>query len=69
MSENIAARTNIQPHCKDRSLASLRLLSSLNLEDMDALDDASSNAAAQKGEFYIPPGRCLQFGFAVRAGA
>ena len=39
MSESIKLRTQHQAHCKDCSLAALCLPISLNMEDMDALDD------------------------------
>nr|BFE90098.1 hypothetical protein GCM10020185_06340 [Pseudomonas brassicacearum subsp. brassicacearum] len=39
MSEPVKLRAHNQAHCKDCSLAPLCLPLSLNLEDMDALDD------------------------------
>lgn len=39
MSESIKLHKQHQAHCKDCSLASLCLPLSLNMEDMDALDD------------------------------
>ncbi len=39
MSESIKLRTQHQAHCKDCSLAALCLPISLNMEDMDALDE------------------------------
>lgn len=39
MSEPVKLRAHSQAHCKDCSLAPLCLPLSLNLEDMDALDD------------------------------
>ena len=39
MSEPVKLRAHNQAHCKDCSLAPLCLPLSLNLEDMDALDE------------------------------
>ena len=52
MSESIKLRTQHQAHCKACSLASLCLPLSLNMEDMDALDDiVKRGRPLKKGEF------------------
>ncbi|RRV38154.1 fumarate/nitrate reduction transcriptional regulator Fnr [Pseudomonas sp. o96-267] len=70
MSESIKLRTQHQAHCKDCSLASLCLPISLNLEDMDALDDiVKRGRPLKKGEFLFRQGDTFGSVFAVRSGA
>ena len=70
MSENIKLHAPHQAHCKDCSLASLCLPLSLNLEDMDALDDiVKRGRPLKKGEFLFRQGDAFNSVFAVRAGA
>lgn len=70
MSENTKQRTQHQAHCKDCSLASLCLPISLNLEDMDALDDiVKRGRPLKKGEFLFRQGDTFGSVFAVRSGA
>ncbi|WP_322981194.1 fumarate/nitrate reduction transcriptional regulator Fnr [Pseudomonas sp. C11] len=70
MSENIKLRTQHQAHCKDCSLAALCLPISLNLEDMDALDEiVKRGRPLKKGEFLFRQGDAFGSVFAVRSGA
>lgn len=70
MSESIKLHTPHQAHCKDCSLASLCLPLSLNLEDMDALDDiVKRGRPLKKGEFLFRQGDTFNSVFAVRSGA
>ena len=70
MSESIKLRTQHQAHCKDCSLASLCLPLSLNMEDMDALDDiVKRGRPLKKGEFLFRQGDSFGSVFAVRSGA
>jgi len=70
MSESIKLHTPHQAHCKDCSLASLCLPLSLNLEDMDALDEiVKRGRPLKKGEFLFRQGDAFNSVFAVRAGA
>ena len=70
MSESIKLHTPHQAHCKDCSLASLCLPLSLNLEDMDALDEiVKRGRPMKKGEFLFRQGDAFNSVFAVRAGA
>ncbi|OLU27494.1 transcriptional regulator FNR [Pseudomonas sp. PA15(2017)] len=70
MSESIKLRTTHQAHCKDCSLASLCLPLSLDLEDMDALDDiVKRGRPLKKGEFLFRQGDTFNSVFAVRSGA
>ncbi|WP_296128072.1 fumarate/nitrate reduction transcriptional regulator Fnr [Pseudomonas sp. Ga0074129] len=70
MSESIKLHTPHQAHCKDCSLASLCLPLSLNLEDMDALDEiVKRDRPMKKGEFLFRQGDAFNSVFAVRAGA
>lgn len=70
MSENIKLRTQHQAHCKDCSLASLCLPISLNLEDMDALDEiVKRGRPLKKGEYLFRQGDAFGSVFAVRSGA
>ncbi|SDH85177.1 CRP/FNR family transcriptional regulator, anaerobic regulatory protein [Pseudomonas benzenivorans] len=70
MSESIKLHTTHQAHCKDCSLASLCLPLSLNLEDMDALDQiVKRGRPLKKGEFLFRQGDVFDSVFAVRSGA
>ena len=70
MSESIKLHTPHQAHCKDCSLASLCLPLSLNLEDMDALDEiVKRGRPLKKGEFLFRQGDTFNSVFAVRSGA
>jgi CRP/FNR family transcriptional regulator len=70
MSESIKLHTTHQAHCKDCSLASLCLPLSLNLEDMDALDQiVKRGRPLKKGEFLFRQGDVFNSVFAVRSGA
>ena len=70
MSESIKLHTPHQAHCKDCSLASLCLPLSLNLEDMDALDEiVKRSRPLKKGEFLFRQGDAFNSVFAVRSGA
>jgi len=70
MSESIKLHTQHQAHCKDCSLASLCLPISLNMEDMDALDDiVKRGRPLKKGEFLFRQGDTFGSVFAVRSGA
>ncbi|KAB0548891.1 fumarate/nitrate reduction transcriptional regulator Fnr [Pseudomonas argentinensis] len=70
MSESIKLRTTHQAHCKDCSLASLCLPLSLDLKDMDALDDiVKRGRPLKKGEFLFRQGDTFTSVFAVRSGA
>lgn len=65
----IKMHTPHQAHCKDCSLASLCLPLSLNLEDMDALDDiVKRGRPLKKGEFLFRQGDTFDSVFAVRSG-
>lgn len=70
MSESIKLRTTHQAHCKDCSLATLCLPLSLDLKDMDALDDiVKRGRPLKKGEFLFRQGDTFNSVFAVRSGA
>lgn len=70
MSESIKLHNPHQAHCKDCSLASLCLPLSLNLEDMDALDDiVKRGRPMKKGEFLFRQGDAFNSVYAVRSGA
>jgi CRP/FNR family transcriptional regulator, anaerobic regulatory protein len=70
MSESIKLHSPHQAHCKDCSLASLCLPLSLNMEDMDALDEiVKRGRPLKKGEFLFRQGDAFSSVFAVRAGA
>ena len=69
MSESIKLHAPHQAHCKDCSLSSLCLPLSLNLEDMDALDDiVKRGRPLKKGEFLFRQGDIFNSVFAVRSG-
>lgn len=70
MSEPVKLRAHSQAHCKDCSLAPLCLPLSLNLEDMDALDDiVKRGRPLKKGEFLFRQGDKFDSVYAVRSGA
>ncbi|EZH82825.1 transcriptional regulator [Ectopseudomonas composti] len=70
MSESIKLHKQHQAHCKDCSLAALCLPISLNMEDMDALDDiVKRGRPLKKGEFLFRQGDTFGSVFAVRSGA
>ena len=70
MSESIKWHSPHQAHCKDCSLARLCLPLSLNLEDMDALDDiVKRGRPMKKGEFLFRQGDAFNSVYAVRSGA
>lgn len=69
MSEPVKQRAHHQTHCKDCSLATLCLPLSLNLEDMDALDDiVKRGRPLKKGEFLFRQGDAFGAVYAVRSG-
>ena len=70
MSEPVKLRAHSQAHCKDCSLAPLCLPLSLNLEDMDALDEiVKRGRPLKKGEFLFRQGDKFDSVYAVRSGA
>jgi CRP/FNR family transcriptional regulator len=70
MTENIKARALPQAHCKDCSLASLCLPLSMNVEDMDSLDEiVKRGRPLKKGDFLFRQGDTFNSVYAVRSGA
>ncbi|WPP01428.1 fumarate/nitrate reduction transcriptional regulator Fnr [Pseudomonas sp. HR96] len=70
MSELLKARTSHQIHCKDCSLATLCLPLSLQLEDMDAVDNIIKRGRPlRKGELLFRQGDPFASVYAVRSGA
>jgi CRP/FNR family transcriptional regulator len=70
MSEPAKFRAHTQAHCKDCSLAPLCLPLSLNLEDMEALDQiVKRGRPLKKGEFLFRQGDTFASVYAVRSGA
>ncbi|KFE55697.1 fumarate/nitrate reduction transcriptional regulator Fnr [Pseudomonas syringae] len=70
MSEPVKSRAHTQAHCKDCSLAPLCLPLSLNLEDMEALDQiVKRGRPLKKGEFLFRQGDTFASVYAVRSGA
>lgn len=70
MSENTKLRALPQAHCKDCSLSALCLPLSLNLEDMDALDEiVKRGRPLKKGDYLFRQGDAFNSVFAVRSGA
>lgn len=68
--DNIKVRNLPQAHCKECSLSPLCLPLSLNLEDMDALDNiVKRGRPLKKGEFLFRQGDSFTSVFAVRTGA
>ncbi|WP_300731511.1 fumarate/nitrate reduction transcriptional regulator Fnr [Pseudomonas sp.] len=70
MPEPVKVRAHSQAQCKDCSLAPLCLPLSLNLEDMDALDEiVKRGRPLKKGEFLFRQGDKFGSVYAVRSGA
>ena len=70
MQETLKARPQSHAHCKDCSLAPLCLPISLEMQDMDALDEiVKRGRPLKKGEFLFRQGEAFNSVFAVRAGA
>lgn len=70
MSESIKVHSPHQTHCNDCSLSGLCLPLSLNMEDMDALDDiVKRGRPLKKGEYLFRQGDAFASVFAVRSGA
>jgi CRP/FNR family transcriptional regulator len=70
MSGSIKLHTPHQAHCKDCSLATLCLPLSLNLEDMNSLDEiVKRGRPLKKGEFLFRQSDVFDSVFAVRSGA
>jgi CRP/FNR family transcriptional regulator len=64
------ARAPRQAHCKDCSLAVLCLPLSLDMEDLDALDEiVKRGRPLKKGEFLFRQGDAFNAVFAVRSGS
>ena len=69
MQETLKARPHNHAHCKDCSLAPLCLPLSLEMQDMDALDEiVKRGRPLKKGEFLFRQGEAFNSVFAVRAG-
>lgn len=70
MSENTSARRVHQAHCRDCSLSTLCLPLSLNMEDLDLLDDiVKRGRPLKKGEYLFRQGDTFASVFAVRSGS
>src|SRR5690606_4391649 len=70
MSDPIKVRAPRQAHCKDCSLAVLCLPLSLNMEDLNALDEiVKRGRPLKKGEYLFRQGDIFNSVFAVRAGS
>jgi len=68
--DTLKVRSLPQAHCKDCSLSALCLPLSLNMEDMNALDDiVKRGRPLKKGEFLFRQGDSFGSVFAVRSGA
>ncbi len=68
--ETIKVRNLPQAHCKECSLSALCLPLSLNMDDMDALDDiVKRGRPLKKGEFLFRQGDTFSSVFAVRSGS
>ncbi|TWH64998.1 CRP/FNR family transcriptional regulator [Azomonas agilis] len=69
MPQPIKAQTQRQVHCKDCSLAPLCLPISLNMQDMDTLDEiVKRGRPLKKGEVLFRQGEPFDSVFAVRSG-
>lgn len=69
MAKITSARNPHQAHCKDCSLATLCLPLSLDLQDLDALDDiVKRGRPLKKGEFLFRQGDEFSSVYAVRSG-
>jgi CRP/FNR family transcriptional regulator len=70
MSDHRKARPLVPVHCKDCSLAGLCLPLSMELHDLDALDDiVKRGRPLKKGDFLFRQGEVFDSVFAVRAGS
>lgn len=70
MSDPLNARSSHQAHCKDCSLAPLCLPLSLDMKDMDALDDiVKRGRPLKKNDLLFRQGDTFGSVFAVRSGA
>src|SRR5476651_2568008 len=70
MPQPVKLRAHSPAHCKDCSLAPLCLPLSLNLEDMDSLDEiVKRGRPLKKGEFLFRQGDTFDSVYAVRSGA
>lgn len=70
MAETISVRNSHQAHCKDCSLAALCLPLSLDLQDLDALDNIVKRShPLKKGEFLFRQGDKFASVYAVRSGS
>ena len=70
MAEIISTRNPHQAHCKDCSLAALCLPLSLDMQDLDALDNiVKRSRPLKKGEFLFRQGDTFASVYAVRSGS
>ncbi|NLU13769.1 MAG: fumarate/nitrate reduction transcriptional regulator Fnr [Gammaproteobacteria bacterium] len=70
MAEIINARNPHQAHCKDCSLATLCLPLSLDMQDLDALDNiVKRSRPMKKGDFLFRQGDAFASVYAVRSGS
>ncbi len=70
MAEIISTRNPHQAHCKDCSLATLCLPLSLDMQDLDALDNiVKRSRPLKKGEFLFRQGDTFASVYAVRSGS
>ena len=70
MAEIISARNPHQAHCKDCSLATLCLPMSLDMQDLDALDNiVKRSRPMKKGDFLFRQGDTFASVYAVRSGS
>ena len=70
MAEIINARNPHQAHCKDCSLATLCLPLSLDMQDLDALDNiVKRSRPMKKGDFLFRQGDTFASVYAVRSGS
>lgn len=70
MTEIISARNPHQAHCKDCSLATLCLPLSLDMQDLDALDNiVKRSRPMKKGDFLFRQGDTFASVYAVRSGS
>lgn len=70
MAEIISARNTHQAHCRDCSLATLCLPLSLDMQDLDALDNiVKRSRPLKKGDFLFRQGDTFASVYAVRSGS
>ncbi len=70
MAEIISTRNPHQAHCKDCSLATLCLPLSLDMQDLDALDNiVKRSRPLKKGDFLFRQGDTFSSVYAVRSGS